>query len=75
MIIEYKNGDIQFKLIASNKMSNIKIIDLQGRVLYDFNVDSNNETFKLPNLSQALYIAKVTFNNNYVITKKSIKKY
>ena len=74
-IIEYKNGDIQFKLIASNKMSNIKIIDLQGRVLYDFNVDSNNETFKLPNLSQALYIAKVTFNNNYVITKKSIKKY
>ncbi|WP_347923489.1 T9SS type A sorting domain-containing protein [Pontimicrobium sp. SW4] len=74
-IIEHKNGDVQFKLNASNKMNAIKIIDLQGRVLYDFNVNSNNETLKLANLRQAPYIAKITLDNNNVITKKTVKKY
>ena len=74
-IIEHENGDVQFKLNANLKINNIKIIDLQGRILYDFNLDSKDETLKLSNLSQAPYIAKVTLDNNYVITKKAIKKY
>ena len=74
-IIEHKNGDVQFKLNAPNKISNIKIIDLQGRVLYDYEVDSKDEVLKLSNLSRAPYIAKVTLDNNFVITKKAIKKY
>ena len=72
-IFEHKNGDIQFKLNASNKMNNIKIIDLQGRILYNFDINGNDETFKLSNLSQAPYFAKVTLDNNYIITKKAIK--
>lgn len=74
-IIEHNNGDVQFKLNALNKINNIKIIDFQGRILYDFEVNSKDETLKLSNLSQAPYIAKVTLNNSYVITKKAIKKY
>jgi len=74
-IIEHKNGDVQFKLNDINNISNIKIIDLQGRILYDFKVDSKDETFNLSNLSQAPYIAKITLDNNLVITKKAIKKY
>ncbi|MCK0108107.1 T9SS type A sorting domain-containing protein [Flavobacteriaceae bacterium S0825] len=73
-IFEHKNGDIQFKLNASNKMNNIKIIDLQGRILYNFDINGNDEIFKLSNLSQAPYFAKVTLDNNYVITKKALKK-
>ena len=74
-IIEHNNGDVQFKLNALYKINNIKIIDFQGRILYDFEVNSKDETLKLSNLSQAPYIAKVTLNNSYVITKKAIKKY
>lgn len=74
-IIEHKNGNVQFKLSAPNKISNIKIIDLQGRVLYDFELDSKDEILKLSNLNQVPYIAKVTLDNNNVITKKAIKKY
>lgn len=74
-IIEYSNGDVRFNLNSSNKMNNIKIIDLQGRTLYNFKVDSKDKTLNLSNLSQAPYIAKITLDNNYVITKKAIKKY
>ncbi|MCK0179483.1 T9SS type A sorting domain-containing protein [Flavobacteriaceae bacterium S0862] len=74
-IIELNNGDVQFKLNATNNISNIKIIDLQGRILYNFKVDSKDETLNLSNLSQAPYIAKITLDNNLVITKKAIKKY
>ena len=74
-IIEFNNGDVQFKLNATNNISNIKIIDLQGRILYNFKVDSKDETLNLSNLSQAPYIAKITLDNNLVITKKAIKKY
>lgn len=74
-IIEHNNGYVQFKLNATNKMSNIKIIDLQGRILYNYNVNGNDETLSLTNLSSAPYIAKVTLDNNYVITKKTVKRH
>ncbi|MCK0179484.1 hypothetical protein MWU50_09300 [Flavobacteriaceae bacterium S0862] len=74
-IVEHINGDVQFKLNATNKINNIKIIDLQGHIVYDFKVNSNDETFKLSKLSHAPYFAKVLLDNNYVITKKAIKKY
>lgn len=74
-IIEHTNGNVQFKLNANNTIKNIKIIDLQGRILYDFKLNSNDETFNLSNLSQAPFIAKVTLNDNYTITKKAIKKH
>ena len=73
-IIEHNNGHVQFKLNAINKMSNIKIIDLQGRILYNYNVNGNDETLSLTNLSSAPYIAKVTLDNNITINKKAVKK-
>jgi hypothetical protein len=55
-------------------MKNIEIIDLLGRKLYNFKPVTNNEKFRLFNLMNTLYIARVTLDNNAVITKKSIKK-
>ncbi|TJY38133.1 T9SS type A sorting domain-containing protein [Pontimicrobium aquaticum] len=74
-IIEHANGNVQFKLNASNSMTNIKIIDLQGRILYNFDVSNNDETLSLSNLSGAPYIAKITLDNNVIINKKAIKRY
>jgi len=76
-ITEHKNGNVQFKLKSNNSLNNIKIIDLQGRLLYDFypNSGSKDEILRLTNLSQSAYVAKVTLDNNYVISKKAIKRY
>jgi hypothetical protein len=75
-IFEHRNGDVQFKLNSNSlQMNNIKIIDLQGRTIYNFNVDKNDSTHQLSALSQAPYIARVTLNNNQTIIKKAIKKY
>jgi hypothetical protein len=75
-IFEHKNGDVQFKLSSnSTQMKNIQIIDLQGRTIYNFDVDKNDSTHQLSALSQTPYIAKVTLNNNQTIIKKAIKKY
>ena len=75
-IFEHRNGDVQFKLNSNSlQIKNIQIIDLQGRIIYYFNVAKNDSTHQLSALSQTPYIAKVTLNNNQAITKKAVKKY
>ena len=75
-IFEHRNGDVQFSLTSNSlQMKNIQIIDLQGRTIYNFQVDKNDSTHQLSALSQTPYIAIVTLNNNQTITKKAIKKY
>ena len=75
VIIEDNNGEVQFKLNSTLRMKNIQIIDLQGRVLYNFKVTSNNVIKQLPTLSLTPYIAKITLDNNQTLTKKAIKRY
>ena len=75
-IFEHRNGDVQFSLTSNSlQMKNIQIIDLQGRTIYNFQVDKNDSTHQLSALSQTPYIVIVTLNNNQTITKKAIKKY
>lgn len=74
-IIEHRNGDVVFKLNSSLMMKHIQVIDLQGRVLYDFNVNSNQVTKRLNALSQTPFIAKITLDNNQTLIKKSIKRF
>lgn len=74
-IIEHLNGDLQFKLEGNNVMTNIEIIDTNGRIIYNFKTSSRDEIFRLYNLSQAPYIARIMLENNFVITKKLIKRH
>ncbi|NOY48515.1 MAG: T9SS type A sorting domain-containing protein, partial [Chlorobi bacterium] len=74
-IIELRNGDVQFKLSGNLAMTSIKIIDLQGRVLYHLEAEGNNKTYNLSNLSQSVYIANVILSNGNVITKKAVKRF
>ncbi|MBT8277807.1 MAG: lamin tail domain-containing protein [Bacteroidia bacterium] len=74
-IIELSNGDVKFKLNGNHLMQRIEIIDLLGRSLYILDAeDSSDNTYNLSNLSQAAYIAKVTLDNGYIITKKAVKR-
>lgn len=74
-IIELSNGDVKFKLNGNHLMQRIEIIDLLGRYLYILDAeDSSDNTYNLSNLSQAAYIAKVTLDNGYIITKKAVKR-
>jgi len=73
-IIEFNDGQIQFKLSSSLQMKSIEIIDLLGRTLYKLDASGNSVTYNLSNLSQATYIAKVELSNGYVITKKAVKR-
>jgi len=75
-IIEYRNGDVQFKVSGGLVMKTIEIIDLQGRTIYNFMVANNeNAIYNLSSLSNAAYVAKVTFNNGQTIIKKDIKRF
>ena len=73
-IIELQNGDLQFKLSSAFEMKSIEIVDLLGRTLYNLDAKGNSHTFRLPNLNQATYLAKVKLTNDYVITKKALKR-
>ncbi|WP_418512523.1 choice-of-anchor D domain-containing protein [Corallibacter sp.] len=68
------NGDTTFKVNAAYQIKRITLIDMLGREVFSATGNSNNETYNLSHLSQANYIAKVQLDNDYVITKKMVKK-
>lgn len=72
-IVELENDYVQFTA-SNNTIKSIRIFDLLGRQLYDFKGQSDSETYKLSNLSSAIYIAKVELSNGKRITKKAFKK-
>lgn len=71
-IIELEDDNVLFT--ASNTIKTVRIFDLLGRQLYNLQGQSNSETYKLSNLSSAIYIAKVELSNGAIITKKAFKK-
>ncbi|SHG72974.1 lamin tail domain-containing protein [Winogradskyella jejuensis] len=75
IITEVEKDKIMFELKSSSlTIDTIAIYDLQGRLVYDLEGDSNSETYNLSNLNSQVYIAKVKLSNGLVISKKSIKK-
>lgn len=75
-IIEYKNGEVQFKLPQNLELKTIQIIDLQGRILHNLMASGNSISFNnLNNLNKTIYVAKVMLSNGHIITKKAIKRY
>jgi hypothetical protein len=73
-IINLENDYVQFKTTNNLSIKSVSIYDLLGRELNTFKGSSNTETYKLSNLKNAVYIAKVTLLNGTIITKKAFKK-
>jgi hypothetical protein len=73
-IIELQNNDVKFVYSGDLTINAVKIIDVLGRVLYNFKGRESTEIFNLTHLSSAAYFAQVELSNGKVITKKAIKK-
>lgn len=74
-IIELGDGSVKFSVGQQLTITQVDIIDMVGRTIYQLKADSNEEIFNLSRLSQSAYIAKVTLSNGQVITKKGIKRH
>lgn len=73
-IIELYDDQVQFNISNNQTIKSVSIYDLLGRKLYNFEGNTNSETYKLSNLSNTAYIAKVELSDGVVITKKMLKK-
>ncbi len=75
-INELDSGEVNFNISNGNvDIVKVEIIDMLGRIIYQLNGSSSNETYNLSKLSKAPYIARVTLSNELVITKKAIKRF
>lgn len=74
-IVELNDGQVQFKLNSKAlSISNVEILDVLGRRIYNLQANSATEVYNLSKLSQAAYIAKITLSNGQVISKKAVKQ-
>lgn len=76
---EYENSVVVSKNLAQlqiysgvQKLKNIQIFDLTGRLIMAKEVDSNLEKFELDSVSNQAIIVKVKLENDQIITKKYI---
>lgn len=72
-IINLDNDKVQFNTNNNLTIETISVFDLIGRQLYHLKGKSSSETYRLSNLNNSAYIAKVELSNGSVITKKAIK--
>ncbi|WP_407557031.1 choice-of-anchor D domain-containing protein [Winogradskyella sp. 4-2091] len=74
-IVELANDNVEFRTNSKQVIiTNVEILDVLGRRIYNLKGNSSTEVYNLNQLSQAAYIAKVTLSNGQVISKKAIKK-
>ncbi|NRD22025.1 choice-of-anchor D domain-containing protein [Winogradskyella litoriviva] len=74
-IVELNDGNVEFNLNTKQlSITNVEILDVLGRRIYNFKGNSATEVYNLSKLSQAAYIAKITLSNGQIISKKAIKK-
>lgn len=70
------NQELNFSTTQLSNITNVKIFDMMGRLLY--NVDYKNETkeasLKMSDSKNSIYIANVTLENGKVLAKKVIKQ-
>lgn len=72
-IIELYDDQVQFNISNNLTIKSVSIYDLLGRQLYNFKGNTSSETYKLSNLSNTAFIAKVELSNGAVISKKMLK--
>ena len=74
-ITELTNGNVEFKLNSNqNIITNVEIIDMLGRRVYNLRGNNATEVYNLSQLSKSAYIAKITLSNGQIISKKAIKQ-
>ncbi|SDS52530.1 T9SS type A sorting domain-containing protein [Winogradskyella sediminis] len=73
-LVELANNKLQFKIKKNLTITKVEILDMLGRSIYNFQGHNSIETYNVPLLSKAPYIARVTLSNGQVINKKAIKK-
>jgi len=73
-IIELEDNRVQFTASDNLSIKTVTIFDLLGRQLYRFKGNNTSEIYTLPNLSSAVFIAKVELSNGVIVTKKGFKK-
>lgn len=73
-ILELPNGNVKFSVGNDLTISAIEIIDLLGRTLYKIPAENATEIVELSNLSQTVYLAKVSLSNGQTITKRAVKR-
>ena len=73
-ITELPNGEVQFRVGKKLQISNVIILDVLGRQVYNLQGSNSIEVYNLSQLSTAAYIAKVKLSNGQVISKKAIKQ-
>ena len=73
-IVELENDNIKFTVSNNSNIKSVAIFDVLGRQLYSLKGRNSTETYKLSNLNNSIFIAKVTLSSGAIITKKAIKK-
>jgi PKD repeat protein len=74
VIVELGSDNVQFKTNSNLNIKTVTIFDILGREIYNFKGNNNTETYKLTNLNNSIYIAKVALSNGTIITKKAVKR-
>lgn len=73
-IVELQDDLVQFNTNNNLTIKAVNIYDLLGRALYQFKGENTSETYRLSNLNNTVYIAKVALSDGTVVTKKAVKK-
>ncbi|MCA0152243.1 T9SS type A sorting domain-containing protein [Winogradskyella vincentii] len=73
-ISELSNGEVKFTVNSNHYITNVQIIDLVGRTIYNLKGEDSTEIYNLDNLNKSAYIARVTLSNGQTISKKAIKR-
>ena len=73
-IVELQDDLVQFNTNNNLTIKTVNVYDLLGRALYQFKGENTSETYRLSNLNNTVYIAKVALSDGTVVTKKAVKK-
>jgi hypothetical protein len=72
-VAAYKNNETLYVNSGVNNISNIKVFDIQGRLIVEQkNVNTNSSAIKNLKASQQVLIVKVTSQDNKVVNKKVV---
>lgn len=73
-ISQIGDSQVRFKASSNLTIKTVSVFDLLGRQLYALSGSHNEETYNLPKLKNAVFIAKVKLSNGSSITKKGVLK-
>ncbi|TXE13137.1 T9SS type A sorting domain-containing protein [Seonamhaeicola algicola] len=65
---------VQFSTSNNITIKTVKIYDVLGRTLYNFNGNSSTETYNVSKLQNSVFVAKVTLSNGVEISRKAVKR-